>query len=140
MHRCRISYLMGCGYQEIGFHYQEILPGISHAFSKWMHLVAICACFWPKIYRNMTIQLEILINKPVTEQWIIIFRFYNFSLFFVFSGILIFIIWNFDLLTLRISHNAYSIASVTRNFDIENHRYQEIKKFYTYAHTKTVQK
>ena len=33
-HRCRISYLMGCGYQEIEFSYQEILPGISRAFRK----------------------------------------------------------------------------------------------------------
>ena len=81
----------------------------------------------------MTFQLEILINKPVTEHWTIILKIYNFSLVLVLSEILIFIIWNFDLLTLRILHNVYRIASVTRNFDMENHRYQEIEKFYTYG-------
>ena len=62
-----------------------------------------------------------------------LFNYYNFSLAFVLSGILIFITWNFDLPTLLISHNAYGIASVTSNFDIKNHGYQEIEKFYTYA-------
>ena len=33
-HRCRITYLMGFGYREIGFGYQEILLEISRALHK----------------------------------------------------------------------------------------------------------
>ena len=32
----------------------------------------------------------------------------------------------------RFSHNAYHVATVTRNLHMENPRYQEMKKFYTY--------
>ena len=115
-HRCRISHPIGFGYQEIGFSYQEILPGISRAFRKWTCLIAISACFWPQIYKKVTLQWEILKNKSVKRTNSSFGNFYNFL--FVFSEVLISIMPVFSqYLPVYLYYNTLRLY-FTRSFDL----------------------